>query len=118
MMIREDLLLIVGEDATHLFDFFGVDELHGLNMLDCERRIAEGGTYIDGMCNQVPGSTHHYIFINKSALRTDAIRNYALVFHEATHYAFETYWDSLREDEEKLISLAEQVAIEICERLK
>lgn len=118
MMIRKDLLLIVGEDATHLFDFFGVDELHGLNRRDCDRRITDGGTYIDGMCNQVPGSKHHYIFINRSALGDDAIRNYALVFHEATHYAFETYWNSLHEDEEKLISLAEQVAIEICERLK
>lgn len=120
-LIRHDLVLIVGDSATALFDYFEVDELHGLNRKDCEKRINEGGTYIDGMCNIVPktdsSKTFYFIFINKKSFSEIPVYNYALIFHEATHYAFEKYWygnfDSDQEKEEKLITEAEILGIDI-----
>lgn len=115
--LRDDLLLIVGTDALSLFDHFGLDEMHGLNRIDCINKIRIGGKYISGLCNLLPGSEkaleRHFIFINESALGDCSIKNCLLIFHEATHYAFEKFWDTLQENEECLISLAEEVATDI-----
>lgn len=114
-LLRNDLILIVGEDALSLFDYFQVDELHSLNRKDCIERIDSGRRYIDGMCNLIPGSDNkHYIFINNKALSEYRYENFGLIFHEAMHYSFEKYWNTLQQDEERLITEAEDLAIEIC----
>lgn len=116
-LVRPDLILIVGSDALALFDYFEVDELHGLNRADCIKRIQEGGTYIDGMSNVVPktdsSKIFYYIFINMKAWKLIKVYNFGLVFHEATHYAFSKYWNNLQEDEEQLITEAENLGIDI-----
>jgi len=115
-MVRPDLILILGADALSLFDYFGVDELHGLNRNACIERIKAGGTYIDGMCNVIPegsGKVAYYLFINKKALSPIKVKNYALIFHEATHYCFSKYWNDLQEKEEELITEAENLGIDI-----
>lgn len=115
-MVRPDLMFILGADATSLFDYFGVDELHGLNRNACIERIKAGGTYIDGMCNVIPksdGKVAYYLFINKKALSLIKVKNYALIFHEATHYCFSKYWNDLQEKEEELITEAENLGIDI-----
>jgi hypothetical protein len=120
-LIRPDLILIVGSDAISLFDYFEVEELHGLNKKDCIQRINEGGTYIDGMCNLIPDSLnenlYYFIFINLKAISDIDFKNYGLIFHEATHYCFEKYWygnfDSDQEKEEILITEAENLGIDI-----
>jgi hypothetical protein len=112
--IKADLVLLVGESAISLFDYFNVNELHGLNRKDCIKRIKEGGTYIDGMCNQLPtDSKKYYLFINKSAITNDLLIDFGLIFHESTHYYFRKYYDTLKENEEELITESEQLAIEI-----
>jgi len=112
--INADLVLLVGESAISLFDYFEVNELHGLNRKDCIQRIKDGGTYIDGMCNQLPtNSNKYYIFINESAITNDLLIDFGLIFHESTHYYFRKYYDNLKENEEDLISESEQLAIEI-----
>ena len=112
--IKADLVLLVGYSAISLFDYFNVNELHGLNRIDCIKRIKEGGTYIDGMCNQLPtNSKKYYLFINESAITNDLLIDFGLIFHESTHYYFRKYYDSLKENEEQLITESEQLAIEI-----
>jgi hypothetical protein len=115
-MIRPDLVLIVGSDATSLFDYFEVDSLHGLTRENCLNRIKQGGTYIDGMCNEFPNGTNktYYLFLNQTAFTLNPAQNYSLVFHESTHYAFRKYWSELQDKEEELITEAENVAIDIC----
>ena len=112
--LKADLFLLVGESAISLFDYFGVNDLHGLNRKDCIKRIKEGGTYIDGMCNELPtDDTKYYLFINESAYTQDLLINFGLIFHECTHYYFRKYYDTLQENEEQLITESEKLAIEI-----
>ena len=116
-MVRPDLVLIEGESAIDLFDYFKVDTLHGLNRNDCLKRIESGNTYIDGMCNELPDCNHgipaYYLFINRKAFDIMPVRNYALIFHEATHYAFRKYWDTLQQNEEEIVTEAENLSIDI-----
>lgn len=115
-MVRPDLVLIEGESAIDLFDYFRVYTLHGLNRNDCLKRIETGNTYIDGMCNLIPdmqGMTAYFIFINKKAYDIMPVKNYGLIFHEATHYAFRKYWDTLQENEEEIVTEAENLSIDI-----
>ena len=112
--LKADLVLLLGESAISLFDYFGVDELHGLNIIDCIKRIKEGGTYIDGMCNELPtDSSKYYLFINESAYTQDLLIDFGLIFHECTNYYFRKYYDTLQENEEQLITDSEKLAIEI-----
>jgi hypothetical protein len=115
--IRPDLILILGEKAVDLFDYFRVDELHSLTRAECIERISVGGTYIDGMCNEIPettGKKAYYLFLNKSSFCENKSENFGLVFHESTHYHFRKYWDDLQEREEQLITESEILAIDIC----
>ena len=112
--VRPDLTLLVGQNALSLFDYYGVNELHGLNKKDCIKRMNEGGSYFDGFQNLIPyEKDQYYLFINNSSLTDNEIDNFGLIFHEATHYQFEKYYDSLKENEEQLITDAEILAIEI-----
>ena len=113
-LVRMDLTLLVGTSAVALFDYFDVDQLHGLNRQDCIDRIAQGGTYIDGMQNVYPNSKdQYYLFINLSAITKNMNENFGLIFHESTHYQFKKYKDNLKEKEEELISDAEILALDI-----
>jgi hypothetical protein len=113
-LIRIDLTLLVGTSALSLFDYFEVDELHGLTRQACIDRIAQGGTYFDGMQNIYPQKTDmYYLFINSSAFTENMSENFGLIFHESTHYQFEKFYDSLKENEEQLITDAEQLALDI-----
>lgn len=117
--VRADLILIIGENAVDLFDYFRVDTLHGLSRAECLERISMGGTYIDGMCNEIPETTGkkvYYLFLNQSAFNENdnVIDNFGIIFHESAHYHFRKYWDDLQEKEEQLITESEILATDIC----
>ena len=117
--IRTNLTLLLGKDALSLFDYYGVNELHGLNKKDCLKRMNEGGTYFDGFQNLIPYKENdYYLFINKSSLTDNEVDNFGLIFHESTHYYFEKYYDSLKENEEQLITESEILAKEIYEAIR
>ena len=46
--------LIIGQDATEIFNYYNVTEMHGLSLDGAISRIVEGGTYIDGLSNYHP----------------------------------------------------------------
>jgi len=113
-LVRIDLTLLVGTSALALFDYFEVDELHGLTRQGCIDRIAQGGTYFDGMQNLYPQTTDmYYLFINSSALTKNMAENFGLIFHESMHYQFEKHWNNLQEKEEEIITDAEILALDI-----
>lgn len=103
---------LIGEDALELFDYYDVDELHGLNRTDCIKRMEEGGTYIDGMCNLIPHDySRFYIFINLKAC-DGSYKDITLVQHECTHGGF-TKYNHNPIYEEEIISWGEELTNEI-----
>lgn len=126
--IRKDLFLLVGTDATRLFEYFGVENLHGLTLQSCKERIKEGETYIDGFCNVIPlrsWGEDKVIFFNQTAFTDDKVKNYGLIFHECMHYQFSKFFydydkfkcfnsqEELTDAEENLVTETEILAIDI-----
>ena len=55
--------LIVGEKSSDMFDYFGVEEMHGLKKSECYDK--PGDCYIAGFCNVYPDNhSKHYLFLN------------------------------------------------------
>tara|TARA_R110000787_G_scaffold55416_2_gene127940 strand:+ start:13784 stop:14134 length:351 start_codon:yes stop_codon:yes gene_type:complete len=100
--------LLLSEDCCELFDYFGVAELHGLTLKECEGYEASSeDAYIAGLCNVCPNTGKRFIYINLSRC-TDDVHTMGLVMHEAMHLAF-----SLLESEEEIITYAENEAYRI-----
>ena len=114
---NEDYEFLLGESALDLFYYFQVEELHGLNIHDCRKRIEEGGTYIDGMCNYIPVMDYtidyskFFIFINLSSL-DGSYKDITLVQHETTHGGFKMY-DYNPNREEEIISWGEKLTNDV-----
>ena len=135
IQVTEDLVLLVGKDATSLFDYFDVDDLHGLNRQDClDRILSEDGIYIEGMLNLYPNTNKqgkegfwkyktegglplYYLFINNKALTGNTLKDFGLIFHECTHYQFRKYYYDLYDNEEAIITDAEYLAIKVYKML-
>lgn len=109
---NDEYEFLIGYNALELFDYYGVDELHGLNRTDCIKRMEEGGTYIDGMCNLIPNDySRFYIFINLSAC-DGSYKDITLVQHECTHGGFIKYnYNPIKEEE--IITWGEELTNEI-----
>ena len=106
-------VLLIGNDATELFDYYNVDQMHGVNKADCITRINEGGTYIEGFCNYDPRDSTlskdplPFVFINKSSLKGDH-RDITLINHEMSHLALLlNNWD-VDNKEEEIVTFAEE----------
>lgn len=123
---RNQYELIIGEDATQIFKRYKVDSMHGLSLDGAISRIAEGGTYIDGLSNYHPEDKQldmklkPFLFLNLSAMRNNYSNDEicTLVMHECMHMSGKLYngcWDS---HEEEMITWAEKEANEIIEFLK
>lgn len=105
---RYDLLL--SYDPCDIFNYYNVDEMHGLNLHDC---MASDNTnqsaYFAGWCNLIPNSNRNYVFINLSRCNTD-IETFGLIMHELMHMSFD-----LHTDEEELITWAENESYQVFE---
>jgi hypothetical protein len=109
---NDEYEFLLGEDAMELFEYYGVDVLHGLDRTSCLERQKEGGRYIDGMCNLIPNDySRFYIFINLQAL-DGSYRDITLVQHETTHGGFIKY-NHNPINEEEIISWGEELTNEI-----
>lgn len=103
---------LLGDNALSLFDYFGVDQMHGLTREGCKKRMAEGGTYIDGLSNYNPKNPKlkPFVFINKSSLHGD-YRDITLLMHEMMHISLLLHeWD-VENKEEDIITWAEEEAL-------
>lgn len=112
-----DYLLIIGK-SSDVFDYFGVEELHGLERSKCYD--TPESAYIAGLCNQFPDDpTKQFLFINKVRIGR-SYKDVLLIMHEAMHLSLEIHGHNLEEGdlEEEAITYGENVALEICEYLK
>lgn len=112
-IIYSQFILLIGNNAVDLFDYYGVEQMHGVSRTACIARIAEGGTYIEGFANYDPRDSTlstdlpPFIFINKSALKGD-YRDVTLVNHEMTHMSLLLHdWD-VDKKEEEIVTWAEE----------
>lgn len=115
----DEFQLIIGENAVSIFEHFDVWIMHGLSKQDAVKRIAEGGTYIEGLCNEHPTDPNAkpFIFLNLNSCNVPEYKLMALIMHETMHMSDHIYngcWDS---DEENMITWAENTAIKIFEEL-
>jgi hypothetical protein len=112
-----DYLLIIGK-SSDVFDYFGVEELHGLKRSECYD--TPESAYIAGLCNQFPDDPEkQFLFINKIRIGR-SYKDVLLIMHEAMHLSLEIHGHNLEEGdlEEEAITYGENVALEICEYLK
>lgn len=111
-MIKYDLIL--SDNPCTIFEHYGVEEMHGLNLKDCrEYNNTSEDSYICGWCNYVPKADGNYqwndrmfVFINLTRCGND-LDLITSLYHELMHYAFAHYnWDIKYEEE--IITLAEE----------
>ena len=113
-------MLIIGK-SSDIFDYFGVEEMHGLKRSDCYDTPDDA--YIAGLCNQFPNQSpnepkKHFLFINEIRIGR-SYKDVLLIMHESMHLSFEVHGRNLEGDvEEDAITDGEKVATEICEYLK
>ena len=118
---RSQYELILGSDAKQVFYRYKVSEMHGLSLKGAEKRIAQGGTYIDGLCNYHPKDKNlnmdplPFLFLNISSLQNNYSNHqkYLVVMHECMHMAGRLYGDCWDSHEEEMITWAEAEANKI-----
>jgi len=85
--------LIVGEKSEDIFNFFGVEELHGLYKKDCYDN--PGNAYIAGLCNVYP-EDHSKLFLFLNATRLgNGYKDVLLIMHESMHMSLEIHGTDL-----------------------
>ena len=112
----KDYLLVIGK-SSDIFDYFKVEELHGLKRSECYDTPDDA--YIAGLCNQFPDDpSKQFLFINEIRIGR-SYKDVLLIMHEAMHLSLEVHGYNLQGDtEEVAITYGENVAKEICEYLK
>lgn len=119
--------LLFGTDAGTIFKYYRVPEMHGLSLQDAIKRMAEGGSYIDGLTNYHPKDTacsmieyQPFLFLNIGSLQNNYSSHevYTCIMHETMHMAYNLYGGKYGDYEEQMITWAENEANEIIKILK
>jgi hypothetical protein len=126
-----DYILVIGKDATDIFKFYNVEEMHGLNLKDAQAEEVDktkgNGVYIYGLTNYDPDDKKltaknpykPFIFLNMGAFkRYSADEQKTAIMHETMHLAILlNNWD-IKDKEEEAITFAEDEANKIIKKLK
>lgn len=126
-----EFLLLVSDDPRELFRYFNKTEFHGLNAIDCEKRIQSGGNYIDGLVNYHPDDQNGdlikppFMFLNLKTMNEQPIwKTASIINHESAHMSVlvETHFGNPNhseiEIEERVVTGMEQIANAVMEKLK
>lgn len=124
-----DFVLLIGNDATEIFDYYSVDKMHGLNRADAQAEEVDktkgNGVYIYGWTNYDPKDKKltakapykPFLFLNKKHF-TGKFTDITLVNHEAMHMSILlNNWD-IKDKEEEAVSQAEDWTNKIVKLLK
>lgn len=123
-------ILLAGKDATELFDYYKVPEMHGLNREDAQAEEVDktkgNGVYIYGLTNYDPADKKltakdpykPFLFINLGTFKKYNLTEKATgVMHETMHMSILlNNWD-IKDKEEEVITFAEEEANKIIEKL-
>ena len=81
--------LIIGKRSEDIFNFFGVEELHGLYKKDCYDN--PDNAYIAGLCNVYPDDySKLFIFLNSTRLG-NGYKDVLLIMHESMHLSLQIH---------------------------
>lgn len=125
----DKFVVLIGKDATEIFDYYKVDKMHGLNREDAQAEEVDkskgNGVYIYGWTNYDPrdkkltGKAPHkpFLFLNKKHFKGD-FTDITLVNHEAMHMSILLNNWNITDKEEEAVSLAEDITNKIVPMLK
>ena len=125
-----DYILLAGNDATEIFDYYDVQEMHGLNRKDAQAEEVDktkgNGVYIYGWTNYDPADKKltakapykPFLFINLGTFKKYSITEKATaVMHETIHMSILLNNWKITDKEEEVISYAEEQANKIIKKL-
>ena len=123
-------VLLAGDNATEIFDYYKVDEMHGLNRKDAQAEEIDktkgNGVYIYGWANYDPADKKltakaplkPFLFINLGTFKKYSLTEKATaVMHETMHMAILLNNWKIVDKEEEVISYAEEEANKIIDKL-
>ena len=123
-------ILLVGNNATEVFDYYDVEEMHGLNRKDAQAEEVDktvgNGVYIYGFTNYDPADKKltakapykPFLFINLGTFKKYSLTEKATaVMHETMHMGILLNNWNIKDKEEEIISFAEEEANKIIEKL-
>jgi hypothetical protein len=111
-----NFVFLIGETSIDIFDYYGVNSMHGLNRRDASRKKdTNKSAYICGLCNyhpkdkslERPSHMKPFIFMNSIRFQKD-FTDVTSLMHECTHLSFMMHdWKS--ELEEEIVTYAESL---------
>lgn len=125
-----EYILLVGNNATEVFDYYDVEEMHGLNRKDAQAEEVDktigNGIYIYGLTNYDPADKKltakdpykPFLFLNMGTFKKYSLTEKATgVMHETMHMGILLNNWNIKDKEEEIISFAEEEANKIIEKL-
>ena len=123
-------ILLIGNDATEIFDYYKVPEMHGLNRADAQAEEVDktvgNGVYIYGLTNYDPADKKltakapykPFLFLNMGTFKKYSTTEKATaVMHETMHMSILLNNWNIKDKEEEIISFAEEEANKIIAKL-
>ena len=124
-------IVLIGNDATEIFDYYKVPEMHGLNRADAQAEEVDktkgNGVYIYGWTNYDPADKKltakdpykPFLFLNMGTFKKyNPTEKATAIMHETMHMALLLYkWDAEKKSEE-IVTMAEDEANNIIRKLK
>jgi hypothetical protein len=130
-------ILLIGNNATEIFDYYKVEEMHGLNRADAQAEEVDmttpkkgdqgNGVYIYGLTNYDPADKKltakdpykPFLFINMGTFKKYNVTEKATgVMHETMHMGILLNNWNIKDKEEEVITFAESEANKIIEKMK
>ena len=130
-------ILLIGNDATEVFDYYKVEEMHGLNRADAQAEEVDmttpkngdqgNGVYLYGLTNYDPADKKltakdpykPFLFINLGTFKKYNITEKATgIMHETMHLSLELHKHDVNKKEEEIITWAEKEAYKIYDIIK
>ena len=123
-------ILLIGNNATEVFDYYKVEEMHGLNRKDAQAEEVDktvgNGVYIYGLTNYDPADKKltakdpykPFLFINLGTFKKYSLTEKATgIMHETMHMSILLNNWKITDKEEEVITYAEDEANKIIEKL-
>lgn len=124
-------ILVLGSNATDIFKFYKVKEMHGLNLKDAQAEEVDktvgNGVYMYGLTNYDPSDNKltakspykPFVFLNMGTFKKYSQSEKATaVMHETMHMSILLRNWNIKDKEEEAIGFAEEEANKIIDKLK
>jgi len=124
-------VLIIGKDATDIFKYYNVRQMHGLNLKDAQAEEVDktkgNGVYMYGLTNYDPADKKltakalykPFLFLNMGTFKKYSPSEQATaVMHETMHMSILLSNWNIKDKEEEAIGKAEEEANKIIAKLK